>query len=220
MAFSTNQVWKTFVPVMAGAMGFSAALAVPQAFALEEDGSRTDGLVAQADMDVQEQNTTIEPVVPTEAEIEPPSTEDSGVSPSPESDPTTDSATTGSISPEELEQFANTIPQLVAIEQAGQEQVFQVIDESGLERDRFYEIYQGQTQPSPAGSADASVTTEEQTSFETTLSRIEQIEQDIQSQQSDVIKASGIDPERFNEIMSAVLNDPELQLQVEELITQ
>ncbi|MBF2080025.1 MAG: DUF4168 domain-containing protein [Synechococcales cyanobacterium T60_A2020_003] len=127
--------------------------------------------------------------------------------------------TSPDISTNELQQFAATIPHLVTIEQTGQEQISQAIDQSGLERDRFYEIYQSQEQPT-SGSANGVATPEEQSSFETALAQIEAIEQDVASQQQDVIAASGLAPERFNEIMDTVLNDPQLQLEVQDLMVQ
>lgn len=206
MILNSNHAWLSLVSVMAGAVGLSTALAMPAVAVEAEASSRTSNSVAQAEVDMQESEAPADIQPSTEAPAAPVA-------------PGATESTSTSISDAELEQFADTIPQLVAIEQAGQEQVFQAIDESGLERDRFYEIYEGVAQPSPDVAANSEVTTAEQSSFEMALSRIETIEQDIRAQQENVIAASGIAPERFDEIMAAVLNDPELQLEVQELMT-
>lgn len=204
MMFNSYLTRTKLVSIMAGTVGLSAAWSLPAAAIEVSDSLQVNNRqsVAQAEVDSQNYDVPADAQAPVDA----PS------SAAPE-------AATSSISDAELEQFANTIPQLVAIEQAGQAQVFQAIDESGLERDRFYEIYDGLVQASPGAPTDAAVTTTEQSSFEMALSRIETIEQEIRAQQAGVIEASGIDPARFDQIMAAVLEDPELQLEVQELMT-
>lgn len=183
----------------------SSEVEMPGVESLEIDASETEVLPDASEAGEMDENVDVEA---TEVE------EDSLLQ-----SPTVEE-TSPDISTNELQQFAATIPHLVTIEQTGQEQISQAIAQSGLDRDRFYEIYQNQGQPASEGAVDGGATPEEQSSFETALAQIEAIEQDVASQQQDVIAASGIAPERFNEIMDTVLNDPQLQLEVQDLMVQ
>lgn len=137
----------------------------------------------------------------------------------PETQPQTqeapESAPTTEISQTELEQFARVIPQLQQIQQSAQEQAAQFIQESGLSTERFSEIYQSQQ----SGTAPSSeVTNEEQQSYDEVSTKIESLEQDVRSQQEQVLEAEGLEPQRFGEILVAVRQDPALQQQVQQLL--
>lgn len=127
----------------------------------------------------------------------------------PQDSPTTEVSST------ELEQFARVIPQLQEIQQSAQQQAAQVIQESGLSTERFSEIYQSQ-QSGTAPSAE--VTSEEQQSYDEASTKIESLEQDVRSQQEEVLQTEGLEPQRFGEILVAVRQDPTLQQQVQELL--
>lgn len=139
--------------------------------------------------------------------------------PAPESQPQTQEApsapTATEVSPEELEQFARVIPQLQEVQQSAQQEAAQVIQESGLSTDRFREIYQSEQE----GAAPTSeVTPEEQQSYEAASTKIESLEQEVRSQQEEILQSEGLEPQRFGEILVAVRQDPALQQQVQELL--
>lgn len=139
--------------------------------------------------------------------------------PAPESETQTQEApqapTATEVSSEELEQFARVIPQLQEIQQSAQQEAAQVIQDSGLSTERFSEIYQSQQ----AGTAPtAEVTPEEQQSYEAASTKIESLEQEVRSQQEEVLQSEGLEPQRFGEILVAVRQDPTLQQQVQELL--
>lgn len=119
------------------------------------------------------------------------------------------------VNPDELEQFANAVPQLRALEQAAQQEIDRVIEQSGIAPNRFGELYQAQQSPeTPASEA----TPEEQQAYNTAITEIESILQDTQSQQEEVIRSEGLEPDRFSEILVAIRQDPELQQQLQEMI--
>ncbi len=122
-----------------------------------------------------------------------------------------------SVTPDELEQFANVVPELQAIQQSAQAGVAAAIEESGLTRERFSELYQAQE--SPEAASDATASPEEQQSFSVAFAEIQQIEQEIQSQREQVLADEGLDLQRFNEILGAIQQDPSLQQQVQEMLT-
>lgn len=113
------------------------------------------------------------------------------------------------ISQEELQQFASVLPTLQQIFQTGEQRSLQVIEESGLTVERYQELSQGQQQPA---------TPEEQQSFNQAASQINMIEDQTTSQQEEVLRAGGIEPNRFNEIAAAIQQDPGLQQQLQQII--
>lgn len=124
-------------------------------------------------------------------------------------------APTTEVSQSELEQFVRVIPQLQEIQQSAQQQAAQVIQESGLSTERFSEIYQSQQS---GATPSAEVTSEEQQSYDEASTKIESLEQDVRSQQEEVLQTEGLEPQRFGEILVAVRQDPTLQQQVQELL--
>lgn len=134
---------------------------------------------------------------------------------SPQSQPAPENAPATQVSQTELEQFARVIPQLQEIQQSAQQQAAQVIQDSGLTTERFSEIYQSQQ----SGTAPTSeVTSEEQQSYDTASTKIQSLEEDVRSQQEEVLQSEGLEPQRFGEILVAVRQDPALQQQVQELL--
>jgi hypothetical protein len=119
-----------------------------------------------------------------------------------------------SVSDEELQQFANVIPELQALEQSAQQEVAQVIDGSGISRERFTQLFQAQQSP----SAEVDASEDEQQSFNEAISQIQTIERETLSQQEQVLQSEGLEPNRFNQILAAVRQDPALQQQVQQLI--
>jgi hypothetical protein len=117
---------------------------------------------------------------------------------------------------EELQRFAKAVEQIQAIEQVAQSEINQVLEQSGFSRERFGELYQAQQSPD-AGSAEA--TPEEQQSFSQAVTQIESILQGLQADQVEAIQAEGLEPQRFSEILAAVRQDPTLQQQVQQMLS-
>ncbi|GAB4379113.1 MAG: hypothetical protein Kow00121_32520 [Elainellaceae cyanobacterium] len=159
---------------------------------------------AQDASDLQSQPESAQQTAPESPEAQPPAPE------APQEQVSTP------VNEEELQQFANAIPQLRELEQSAQQEIDQVIEQSGISPNRFGELYQAQQAPEAATGSNA--TPEEQQSFDQALSEIESILQETQSQQVDVIRSEGLEPERFSEILVAVRQDPSLQQQLQEII--
>ncbi|MBE9178877.1 DUF4168 domain-containing protein [Oculatella sp. LEGE 06141] len=126
------------------------------------------------------------------------------------------SAPATDVSQAELQQFANAIPELQALEQSAQQEVAQTIQSSGLSRERFTEIFQ--SQQSPTATPSSEVSEDEQQSFEEAIAQIQSIERETLSQQAQVLQSQGLEPERFNQILAAIRQDPALQQQVQQLL--
>ena len=120
------------------------------------------------------------------------------------------------VSPQELQKFANAIKQLVAIEQDANQQMLQAIKQEGLSPDRFDEIYKGQ-QTSPAQPT-TSVSQDEKQKFARAMTKVTGIEQQVQPRMQKAVQDQGLELARFDQIMAAVQQSPELKQQVQKLI--
>lgn len=125
--------------------------------------------------------------------------------------------TTGAeFTPEELQQFANIIPELQTIQEAAQAEVISAVEESGLTAERFNEIATVQTSPETAEEVE--ISSEEEAAFETVTGEIEQIEADFLTEREALLQAEGLTVERYQELLAAVQNDPELLQQIESML--
>jgi hypothetical protein len=154
--------------------------------------------------------------MPTEAmppEVMPPETLDNSA-PSESLEPTAPEADS-SVSTQELEQFASVIPELQSIELAAQQEVDTVIEESNLTPQRFGELYQIQQD---SGDLASTATPAEQSAFEDVTSQIDTIEAQVLSRQDEAIRAEGLEPERFAEILAAIQANPSLMQQIRQMM--
>ena len=120
------------------------------------------------------------------------------------------------VSQEELQQFANLLPTLQEIGQTSQHRAVQAIEQSGLSVERFQELSEAQQYPGAIPSSPA--TPEEQQSFNQVAPEIQSIQEETLDQQEEAVRAGGLEPNRFNEILVAIQEDPTLQQQVQQLM--
>jgi TolA-binding protein len=117
---------------------------------------------------------------------------------------------------DELEQFANVIPELQTIQESAQAEVIAVVEESGLSPERFNEIAEAQS--APPETEEVTVTREEQAAFEAVASEIQQIETNFLTQREALLQAEGLTVERYQELLAAVQDDPVLLEQIQEML--
>ncbi len=119
------------------------------------------------------------------------------------------------VSQEELQQFASVIPTLQEIGQTSQQRSAQLIEQSGLSVERFQELSEAQ---SPGATPSSPATPEEQQSFNQVAPEIQSIREETLAQQQEVVRAGGLEPNRFDEILVAIQQDPALQQQIQQLM--
>jgi Domain of unknown function (DUF4168) len=119
------------------------------------------------------------------------------------------------VSSQELQQVAKVVPKLVALDQTAQQKISQAIAQSGIGMERFRELYRAER--SPGATVAKQPTQKERESYSKTLSQIQLIGKDTQSQQEQLVRASGLEPTRFGEILVAVQQDPALRQQMQKL---
>lgn len=120
------------------------------------------------------------------------------------------------ISQDELQKFARSLKQLLTIQQGTKQEMSQVVEGSGLGQKRFLEIYQAQKNPS--AQPKPAISSQEKQQFDKAFTRLGQIQQQAQSKMQQAVQKEGLNPVRFNQILTLVRQDPKLQQQVQKLI--
>lgn len=120
------------------------------------------------------------------------------------------------VNPDELQKFARSLKQLLVIEQGANQQITQLIGQSGLTQPRFLEIYKAQQTPSSQPTK--AVTSQEKQQFDKAFTSLRSIQQEANTKMKQVLQKEGLNPESFNKIEAAVRQDPQLQQKVREII--
>ena len=135
---------------------------------------------------------------------------------SPSSQPQVPATSQTKVNPDELQKFARSLKQLLVIEQGANQQIVQLIGQSGLSQPRFLEIYKAQRTPSAQPTK--AVTSQEKQQFDKAFTSLRSIQQEANTKMQQVLQKEGLNPESFNKIEAAVRQDPALQQKVREMI--
>lgn len=120
------------------------------------------------------------------------------------------------VNPEELQKFTDTIKELLVTYPKFQTEMVQAVEEEGLSKERFTEIYLAQQNLEVQPSTE--ITEKEKQDFDKAFGKVEQIQLDNQSHMKQIVEQKGLEVQRFNQIFAATLQDPELQQQVRQMI--
>lgn len=131
------------------------------------------------------------------------------------SDPAVQEAPQADVSSEELQQFASAMQQLETIQQTYEGEMTQAVESEGLSKERFIEIRQ--LQGNPEAEPTSEVSQEEIQSFESATARLTEIQQEAMTKMKEAIQSEGLEVQRFNQIMAAVQQDPNLQQEVQQM---
>jgi len=122
-----------------------------------------------------------------------------------------------SVSDQEVEKFVAAFMQIQSIQQNVQTEIGSIIQDSSFSQERFLEIYQAQQQAAQGNSGaqqSLDLSSEEQESYEQTLSQINQVQQSMQSRMETAIQEEELAVGRFNQIYGALSQSPEIQERV------
>ncbi|MEB3280826.1 MAG: DUF4168 domain-containing protein [Lyngbya sp.] len=125
-------------------------------------------------------------------------------------------ASSSEVSQEELRQFAEAFKQLRAIEMEAEQKMAQAVQEEGLTPQRFVEIGQSQQGEAPASAAE--VSPQEQQQFDKALVKVREILQNTEARKYEAVQSQGLEVERFQEIIAALQQNPQLKQQVQEML--
>ena len=107
----------------------------------------------------------------------------------------------------ELQQFADAVESLQGIQQQARQDMLNAIQDEGLDANRYSQIMKSQQDP----QSTIEVSDQEMEKFQAANEHIQEIEQDMRSTSMNAIEEEGFTPERFQTVLMAVRNDPELQ---------
>lgn len=113
----------------------------------------------------------------------------------------------------ELQQFADVVESLQGIQQQARQDMLNAIQDEGLDANRYSQIMKSQQDP----QSTIEVSDQEMEKFEAANELIQEIEQDMRTTSINAIEEEGFTPERFQTVLMAVRNDPELQQKLEQL---
>jgi hypothetical protein len=150
------------------------------------------------------------------AQVPKPVSPSASPSASPSSQPQVPATPQTKVNPDELQKFARSLKQLLVIEQGANQQIVQLIGQSGLSQPRFLEIYKAQRTPSAQPTK--AVTSQEKQQFDKAFTSLRSIQQEANTKMQQVLQKEGLNPESFNKIEAAVRQDPALQQKVREII--
>lgn len=111
------------------------------------------------------------------------------------------------VSDAELDKFANAFQQIQMISQQAQQEMTTVIQEEGMDIQRFNEIYQASMSP----EVEVEVTPEEEKQHEAITAKIEEMQSTFQGQMEKAIADQDLTVEKYEQIIQGLQTDPELQ---------
>ena len=117
------------------------------------------------------------------------------------------------LSKAELQQFADVVESLQGIQQQARQDMLNAIQDEGLDANRYSQIMKSQQDP----QSTIEVSDQEMEQFQAANELIQEIEQDMRGTSMNAIEEEGFTPERFQTVLMAVRNDPELQQRLEQI---
>lgn len=121
-----------------------------------------------------------------------------------------------SVSPADMQKFANAVKQILSISKASEAAAGQAIRGEGLTEQRFDEIFKSQNDPKVKPAT--AIQPKERQSYDRVMAKLVQIQQDNETQASKAVQAQGLNAQQFNQIFQTVRSNPQLRQQVQELI--
>ncbi len=112
------------------------------------------------------------------------------------------------VSDEELRRFAAAVAEVQQIQLRMQGEIEGAITESDLSRERFVEIFESSRTQGAQDTSD--VTESEQQEFDSLVEAIAALQMSSQQSMIEAVRETGMELERFNQILAAVQSDPSL----------
>lgn len=122
------------------------------------------------------------------------------------------------VSDEELTQFATAFQSVQKVSMDAQGEMMEVIQASGIEMQRFNELYN--ESQAAEDNVPASATEEEAKNFKNALDRIEVLQPVYEDKMNKAIVAAGMTTERYEEVMMVIQTSPELQQKIQTMMQQ
>lgn len=113
-----------------------------------------------------------------------------------------------SITDEELQTLADIVDESQSIQEETQEELEVILEEEGMEMERFQTIMMSRQNPQMSDSVE--LTEEEEQTIEEIQPKLMQIQQESQQKFIQVVQDNGMEPQRFQQVMQAVQSNQEV----------
>ena len=118
------------------------------------------------------------------------------------------------VSDKELKKFAGAMQQTQQVQQEYQQEMVDGISETGLEVQRFNELAQASQDP----NAEVNASDQEMKQFNKAVEIVQKKQAEMQEEAQKAIDDSGLEPQRYQEIMAMVQQDQELQQRLQNMM--
>lgn len=122
------------------------------------------------------------------------------------------------VSDEELEKFTEVSMVAQEIQRSSQQDMLTIVEEEGLDVETYNVIAEARFNEQSDDEID--VSSEDIEKFDAASERVEEIQQDVESEMAEAVEAEGMEMDRFMEINMAMQQDQELQQRVQQMMMQ
>lgn len=116
------------------------------------------------------------------------------------------------LSDSELKSFVNVLKEVNKVQKSYQDEMVNLVNESGLEIERFNQIANAQQ------STSLEFSKEEMASFKSAVEQLKTTQQEMQEKLHEVVENSGMQPMRYQEIMNQLNQDEKLQQKIKSMM--
>lgn len=120
------------------------------------------------------------------------------------------------VSEKELNNFADAYQAVQAENRSAQQEMMTLIEDNGLDINRFQEIQKAQADP----NMELDATEEELKSHQKIMGELQKMQPELQTRMQGVIKDNGLTMERYQEVAAAIQADRELQQELQAIIVK
>ncbi len=120
------------------------------------------------------------------------------------------------ISDADMELFASAFQQVQSVNQQVQNEMVGAINEEGLDIQQFNQIQQA----TQGGGDDADISEEDMAKYQKSIQAIQKVQQEAQAKMRMAVEESGLDMQKYQEIMRKVQEDPEIQAKLQEMLAE
>ncbi len=131
---------------------------------------------------------------------------------------TTASFAQDKVSETELTNFANAYTEIQGVNQKAQTEMVKVIENSGMKIETFNVMYQASQNPNAPMSAE--VTDEDTKTYEIIVMEIEKMQPVFQKEMEGAIADNNMTVERYQQVVTLLQTDPELQQKLQSKLQQ
>lgn len=119
-------------------------------------------------------------------------------------------------SEEEIDVFANTVAQVLPIQQEAEQKMMKEIEDQGMKLDKFNKIARQMQQ----GGEPQDVSEEDMKTFKSISQEIQGIQQKTQQKVNKIISDEGMSPAKYQEMIQAYSSNPEIKQKVDKKLGQ